>query len=256
MMTEYTPAEQQDILKKNGYSGVALLVNTESDLSALDEHINTPGVKQGDFRLTAVLTSLEITTDSIKPGTVFLEKLFGRLEKTKSIFWPIIGKGTTDEHVAEALSKIAEMASKYSVPVVLYPHDQTYMETASHALKLIKMTGKKDLMLSFHLCHELRAGNGASIGKAIQEVAPYIALASISGADNEMQADTVVGWNDAIKPLYSGTYNTQHFLDELIKSGYNGPIVLHTFDITEKPFDAFLLKSSQLYKEMLKKSLN
>jgi len=255
MMTEYTPAEQQDILKKCGYSGVALVVNTEGDLPALDEHINAPGIKQGDFRLTAVLTSLEITADSIKPGTDFLEKLFVRLEKTKAIFWPIISKGTTDESVSDALSLIAEVASKYSVPVLLYPHDQTYMETANHALELIKMTGRKDLMLSFHLCHELRAGNGPHIGKAIQDVADYIALASICGADIEMQPDSVPGWDDAIKPLYSGTYDTQNFLDELVKVGYKGPVVLHTFDIKEKPFDTFLRRSSQIYSEMLKKSL-
>ena len=255
MMTEYTPAEQQDILKKSGYSGVALVVNTEGDLPALDDHINAPGMKQGEFRLTAVLTSLEITADSIKPGIVFLEKLFSRLEKTKAIFWPIVGKGTTDERVSKAFLQIAELASKYSVPVVLYPHDQTYMETASHALKLIKMTGRKDLMLSFHLCHELRAGNGPNLGKAIQEVAPYIALASINGADNEMQADSIEGWDDAIRPLYTGSYDTQNYLDELVKSGYKGPIVLHTWGIKEKPFETYLARSSQIYSQMLKKSL-
>jgi len=255
MMTEFKPAEQHEILKKSGYSGVAIIVNNEGEFPALDEHINAPDVKQGDFRLTAVLTSLDITADSIISGTVFLETLSSRLEKTKAIFWPIVGKGTTDERVSEAFSQIAELAAKYNVPVVLYPHDQTYMETASHALKLIKMTGRKDLMLSFHLCHELRAGNGTTIGKAIQEVAHYIALASINGADNEMQADSVEGWDDAIKPLYSGSYNTQNFFDELVKSGYKGPVVLHTYDIKEKPFDAFLLRSSRIYSEMLVKSL-
>jgi sugar phosphate isomerase/epimerase len=255
MMTEYKPAEQQEILKKSGYSGVALVVNNEGDLPALDDHIKAPLTSKDDFKITAVLTALEITADSIKPGTVFLEKLFSRLEKTKTIFWPIISKGTTDKRVSEAFSEIAELAARYHVPVVLYPHDQTYMETAIHALKLIKMTGRKDLMLSFHLCHELRAGNGPTIGKAIREVAPYIALASISGANNEMQADSVAGWDDAIKPLYSGSYNTQNFLDELVKSGYKGPVVLHTFDIKEKPFDKFLLRSSRIYSEMLEKSL-
>ena len=117
------------------------------------------------------------------------------------------------------------------------------------------MTGRKDLMLSFHLCHELRAGNGPTMGKAIQEVAPYIALASINGADTKMQADSIEGWDDAIKPLYSGSYDTQNFLDELVKSGYKGPVVLHTFDIKEKPFDTFLLRSSRIYSEMLEKSL-
>jgi len=253
MMTEFTRAEQQDILKMSGYSGVALVVNNEGDLPALDEHINAPGMKQGDIRLTAVLTSLEITIASIKPGTVFLEKLFRRIEKNKAIFLPIAGKGTTDERVSDAFSLIAELASKYSVPVMLYPHDQTYMETASHALKLIKMTGRKDLMLSFHLCHELRACNGPTMGKAIQEVAPYIALASINGADNEMQADSIEGWDDAIRPLYTGSYNTQNYLDDLVKSGYKGPIVLHNWGIKEKPFETYLARSSHIYSEMLKK---
>ena len=121
MMTEFKPAEQQEILKKSGYSGVALVVNNEGDFTALDEHINAPLTSSGDFKITAVLTALEITTDSIKPGNVFLEKLFSRLEKTKTIFWPIILKGTTDERVAEALVQIAGLAAKYNVHVVLYP---------------------------------------------------------------------------------------------------------------------------------------
>ena len=256
MMTEYTPAEQQDILKRSGYSGIALVVNNDGDISALDEHINAPGMKHGDFHLTAVLTGLEITADSIKPNTFFLEKLFRRLEKTKAIFWPVVEKGTTDKRVAEAFTQLAELASKYSVPVVLYPHDKTYMETASHALKVIKLTGRKDLMLSFHLCHELRAGNGPTMRYAIQEVAPYITLASINGADIKMQADSMEGWDDAIKPLYSGTYNTQNYLDELVKSGYKGPIVLHTWGIKEKPFETYLSRSNHIYLQMLKKSLN
>lgn len=255
MMTEFKPAEQQEILKKCGYSGVCLVVNTETDLPVLDDHIKAPHIRQGDFQILAVLTSIEITADSIKPGNVFLEKLFSRLEKTKTIFWPIISKGTSDERVAEALSQIAGLASRFNVQVVLYPHDQTYMETASHALKLIKMTGRKDLMLSFHLCHELRVGNGPTMGKAIQEVAPYIALASINGADNEMQADSIPGWDDAIRPLYTGSYNTQNYLDELVKSGYKGPIVLHNWGIKEKPFETYLVRSSHIYSQMLKKSL-
>jgi hypothetical protein len=91
--------------------------------------------------------------------------------------------------------------------------------------------------------------------KAIQEVAPYIALASINGADIKMQADSIAGWDDAIQPLYSGTYNTQNYLDELVKSGYRGPIVLHTWGIKEKPFETYLSRSSQIYSQMLEKSL-
>ena len=255
MMTEYKPEEQQEILKRSDYSGVVLVVNSEDDLPALDDHINAPLVRQGSFQILAVLSSIEITVDSIKPGLAFLGKLFSRLKKTETIFWPIITKATTDKRVSEALSQIATLAANYGVQVVLYPHDKTYMETASHALKLIKMTGRKDITLSFHLCHELRAGNGPNIGIAIQDVAPYIALASINGADNEMQADSIEGWDDAIKPLYSGSYDTQKFLDELIKFGYEGPIVLHTWGIKEKPFETYLLRSSRLYSQMLNKSL-
>jgi hypothetical protein len=80
-------------------------------------------------------------------------------------------------------------------------------------------------------------------------VAPYIKLASICGVDSQMQDDSLKGWDDAIKPLYKGDYNTTLFLESLVRNGYNGPIALRTFGLKE-PIDKHFRKSIETWKKI------
>jgi hypothetical protein len=88
------------------------------------------------------------------------------------------------------------------------------------------------------------------MNEAIAEVAPYISLASISGANTIMDENTIPGyWDDAIKPLYKGDYDTSLFLKYLVQNGYKGPIALHTFGLKELISEHFS-KSLNVWRKM------
>ena len=80
-------------------------------------------------------------------------------------------------------------------------------------------------------------------------------MASISGADSIMIDNPPKAyWDDAIKPLYKGDFNTSHFLECLVNNGYKGPVALHTYGLKE-PVDEHFSKSLARWQEM-KQELN
>lgn len=235
-----------------GYSGLTFPVNTPKDLEKLKEYQKmVQSQTNSRLKIPAVFFSFNPET---KKATENWKKLADQLAGTKTDIWVIVGKGKTEtferEEVLQFFKDIADYCVPLKLKVVIYPHYNTYIESAKETIPYIKEAKRKNLFSSFHLCHELRAGNGARMNEAIAEVAPYIRLASISGADTEMKYDGAPGyWDDAIKPLYKGDYDTSLFLKYLVQNGYKGPIALHTFGLKE-PINEHFSKSLETWRKM------
>ena len=77
-------------------------------------------------------------------------------------------------------------------------------------------------------------------------------LVTIAGADADAYAGPPTGnpvpWSDAIRPLDQGTYDLIPFLNSLDIAGYNGPVILHTFGITNSP--GHLSRSLEAYAKL------
>lgn len=247
------PAEERvDVLQGLGFEGITYQVNVEKGLQWTDEYLAVPAIAEEDFQIYAVYWV--INND---PGegfdSKFLHALCEKLAGKGTAIWVILrGKPREDTQMVKVLGAMADVAAKYGLEVVIYPHDGDLhaLETALHALQIIRMANRPNLKLSFHLCHEMRAGNGPRIAEAIREVAPYIALATISGSDQIVQ-DNSRDWSDAIKPLDQGEYDTQSFLKALVEAGYRGPVGLHTFGIKESP-EIHLARSMGVWNQMAK----
>ena len=78
-------------------------------------------------------------------------------------------------------------------------------------------------------------------------------LVTIAGADADAYAGPYPGspvpWDDAIQPLDQGTHDLLPFLGALDAAGYDGPVVLHTFGITNSP--GHLRRSLEAYDKLL-----
>jgi sugar phosphate isomerase/epimerase len=162
--------------------------------------------------------------------------------------WVIFGKkmdGINDEYIEAKLREIVNYAKTKKVKVILYPHSYCYIASAEGALPFVKKINDKNLQLAVHLCHEIRAGNGARMNDVFENVKPYIGAVTLAGTDSVadfskpklMDAST-------IKPIGQGNFNMKNFIEPLLKSNYKGKVGFINFKIEEDP--ETYLKSSML----------
>ena len=240
-----TIGQRVHFLDSLGFAGVTCRVNSANDVLKLVEYQKEICSKTNNrLKIPAVFGGYNV--QNRKSAIDLFKSVANQLKGTKTAIWVIVNQpknGILDKNeVVSFFKEIAAYADKLKLSVVIYPHDKTYIESAKEALWYVKETKCNNLFLSFHLCHELRAGNANRMNEAIAEVAPYIKMASICGADSIMEDNTAPGyWYDAIKPLSKGNYDTSFFLECLIKNGYRGPIALHTFGLKEPVNEHFSL---------------
>jgi sugar phosphate isomerase/epimerase len=236
--------ERVRFLDSLGYSGVTFPVNNINDIARLDAYQKAIAQAKSRFFIPAVFYA---HNPANKNASQIWKTIANKLAGTSTALWVIVNKPANQtidkEDVLLQLKNMSQYAESLHLNVIIYPHDDTFIESASDALWYIKKAKCKNLFLTFHLCHELRAGNGGKMNAAIAKVAPYIKLTSICGADSVMLPNQKPGfWEDAIKPLYKGNYNVSKYLEYLIQHGYHGPIALHTFGLKE-PVEEHFSKS-------------
>jgi sugar phosphate isomerase/epimerase len=236
--------ERVHFLDSLGYMGVTFPVNTLADIAKIDAYQKAIVETKSRFSIPAVFYA---HNPKAKNASETWMAIANKLVGTKTDIWVIVSKPKNQiveqKEVLAFFNQISDYADSLHLNVVIYPHDETFIESASEALWYVKQSKRKNLFLAFHLCHELRAGNGNRMNAAIAEVAPYIKLASICGADSVMLPNQLPGfWDDAIKPLYKGNYDSSLMLECLVRNGYDGPIALHTFGLKE-PVDEHFNRS-------------
>lgn len=246
-----TIKERVVFLDSLGYGGLTFPVNKVSDLIKIDEYRQYIA-SETDNRLKIPAVFYHHNMANLNAPKVW-KPLVDRLAGSETDILVIISKVRKipfdQGQVVHFFQEISDYAKDKHLNIVIYPHDKTYIESAEETLPYIQAAARDNLFLSFHLCHELRAGNGARIDAAIAKVAPFIKMASISGSNVQMQADSLKGWADAIRPLYKGDYDLIPYLESLVRHGYRGPVALHTFGLKE-PIGEHFVKSKAVWDKM------
>ncbi len=241
-----------------GYTGYALAsFGSEVVLKAFADN---PEVTSGRFRIYSALWWLKVT--SVFDWTD-IDRRLAQAARMGMAIWVVV-EGTKEDPVADReqayaiLRTAAQHCAAQGVRLVLYPHQGTTYATAEAALAfLLRIRADPDLTaaekagvsLSIHLCHELKARNGARIAEVVAAVAPYCTLASISGAE----ADTVnrPGWDSGILPLDQGSYDVRPFLRALADSGYTSPLCLITYNLPDPRIDDHLKRSLIRWRQLV-----
>ncbi len=144
----------------------------------------------------------------------------------------------SESAVRELLARMARVSQAFGVRTIIYPHWDTDIETAAEASALIHEIGHPNLLNSLHTAHEIRGGNQYAMKNVVSAHAAETALVAIAGADENAYAgpsNPFLSWGDVIKPLDEGGYSLDPFLQALHASGYEGPVILQTFGITNNP---------------------
>ncbi|MCA0957661.1 TIM barrel protein [Muricauda ruestringensis] len=241
--------ERSKLFSELGYTGVTFAVKTDAQRQKLQEYLGSPEFTSGTLSIPVVYFPFDFNNDPLNE-TKLWKKTLNVLPNNTSLWVIIDDLGATEEKVVSLLREMTSEAKKLGKEIVLYPHDNTFIESAEESLKYIETLNAENLFTTLHLCHELRAGNGNRLLEVAIKVAPYLKFASISGSDVTMRGNARADWSDAIQPLDKGDFEVEKFVSVLQKIKFKGKTVLHTFGIEEEPRD-HLSRSIPKWKDMV-----
>lgn len=242
--------EQINLVKKSGYSGMAVGASDFEELKGLDEYMKC-AKQTKNFEINTVM--FLYIFDNKEKDAVW-GKVIDRLSGTKTAMWIFIGakrQNIAPERIEALLRKVVDYAKMKKVQVTLYPHSNTEVETAEEALVLVKKINSPNFKLAVHSCHEIRAGNGNRIENVIENVKGYIGHVTIAGSDTITDfTDGMTIENSTIKPLYEGKYDLTRILKKLKTINYRGEIGFINHQIKECP-EVYFPKSKEKYDSWL-----
>ena len=131
-----------------------------------------------------------------------------------------------DRRAVEILGEIAEMAAEANVRVALYPHTGFWVERVEDAVRVVKQVNRKNVGVTFNLCHWLMVDDEKNAESLIKSAMPHLFVVTINGADSGGK-----NWKTLIQTLDRGTFNMRGFLKTLRDSGYTGPIGFQGYGI-------------------------
>jgi sugar phosphate isomerase/epimerase len=211
--------DQSRMLADLGYSGIGYTgcQNIPEMLQALD----TQHLKMFSIYVAAQVGDKGPTYDVDLPMAI--KALQGR----DTLIWLTVqGQiNDQDQQAVKVVQQVADLAQASGLRVALYPHVGFYVASTDDALRIVKKADRKNLGVSFNLCHSLQLGHEQRIPEILREARPYLYVVSINGADHEG------GWDRLIQTLDRGEYNLFPLLTLLKDLDYDGPIGLQCYNI-------------------------
>jgi len=218
-----------DTVKQLGYDGIRWKTGPPEQLAAAAQQLRQRGLKLFAIYADATLTKSNLTWSS------HLEADIVALKGTDVIIWlPItsqdfpVSSPAGDLIAVPALQRLADFAATNGLRVAIYPHRAFWVERVQDAVRLARQVNRKNLGVTFNLCHCLMAGDEAKIPELLTEAAPYLLLATINGADQDAAG---TNWGRLIRPLDEGSYEVGLVLRKLKELRYTGPIGLQAFGV-------------------------
>jgi sugar phosphate isomerase/epimerase len=218
----WTPDQQATLLAELGYDGIGYtgLENLETRLTAMDAH---------GLKVFSIYEQFSLENPEPIPAERLVK--FKQLKGTGAILWLTVNGYRSEVVAINWFRKVAGNAAQYGMKVAIYPHDDTYVDTGEHALKLAKIVDRPNFGMSINVCHELKAGKGGSLIPLIHAAGEKLLVVSVNGADDLTDPRNEKNWDRLIQPLGRGNFNLVPFFNSLRESGYEGPIGLQCFRI-------------------------
>jgi len=240
---ELAPLKQLEVLQKTCYKGIILNSQTKADTANLDLFLlELKGNKE--FKIHAVMIRYDFT-DPINKREGW-KNIVDKIANRKVELWVIFGKKTVgfgDDFIESKLREINTYAKSKNVKVILYPHSKCVLASAEEALPFVQKINHPNLQLAVHLCHEIRAGNGARLDKVFSAAKGRIGAVSVCGTDSVADfSKPLLMDKSTIKPIGQGNFDLQKFVKPLRKSGYKGLVGFINFKIDDNP-ENYLMNS-------------
>ena len=217
--------EQVQMVKELGYAGIGCTAG--KGLAEMAEELENNGL-----RLFAVYLGVNIGPGQQKYGPE-LKETIEVLKGRNAILWLFVqskklkpSSPEGDARAVEVIREIADMAAEAGVRVALYPHHRFWVERVEDAVRVTKKVNRKNVGVTFNLCHWLMVNDEKNMKPLIKSAMPYLFVVSINGADSGGK-----DWKRLIQTLDRGSFDISGFLKTLEDCGYTGPIGLQGYGI-------------------------
>lgn len=238
-----TAKEQVEMVRELGYAGIGCTAG--KGLGEMLEEID-----KNALRLFAVYLGANIDADQTKYGPE-LKEAIELLKGSNSILWLFVQskklKSSTTEGDARAvkvIQEISDMAAEAGLRIALYPHAGFWVEKVEDAVRVAKKVDRKNVGVTFNLCHWLRTEDEKKMRSLINSAMPHLFVVSINGADSGGK-----DWKQLIQTLDRGTFNIGRFLRTLKRAGFTGPIGFQGYGIGGDAYDN-LKRSMEAWREL------
>jgi len=222
-----SPEVRAQILKELGYDGISY-----SGTKGVGEMLNALDAAGLKFFNTYVGLNLDDEQKYAAALTETITLLKGR----DAMLWLFVtgrkherGSEEGDRIAVEVIRELADLAHESGVKIALYPHTGFYVESLDGALRIAEKVNRRNVGVTFNLCHWLKVKGDKDPAGTIKRAMPYLFQVSINGADS---GDTkAMNWSRLIQPLGSGTYDVGGVLKTLKELGYAGPTGLQGYGV-------------------------
>jgi len=226
-----TAKEQVEMVRELGYAGIGCTAGKE--LAEIAKELDKNGL-----RLFTVYLGINIDPDQQKYGPE-LKETIEVLRGRNSMLWLFVlskkhkpSDPAGDPQAVKILQEVADMAAEANVRVALYPHTGFWVERVEDAVRLTEKANRKNVGVTFNLCHWLMVDDEKNAESLIKLAMPHLFVVTINGAD--------IGgkdWKTLIQTLDRGTFDMQQFLKKLHNYGYSGPIGFQGYGIGGDAYD-------------------
>ncbi len=220
------PDAQAALVKELGYDGIGC------DIRQLPDMIHA--ADKAGIRLFSVYVGANV--DPAKPAyDPNLKDAVQWLKGRETILWLFVtgakpGALEHDGRAAAVVREVADLAAAAGLRVALYPHFGFYVQSVEDALRVREKADRKNVGVTFNLCHFLRADREENLEAVLRKAAPHLYLVSINGADRGGK-----DWTTLIQTLDRGTFDNVRLLKLLHSLGYTGPIGFQGYGIKGEP---------------------
>jgi len=241
-----TEKQQVEMIKELGYDGIGCTAGP--GLGEMLKELDKNGL-----RLFAVYLGANIDADQPRYGPE-LKEAIEVLKGRNAIIWLFVlskkhkpSSPEGDARAVEVIREIADMAAEAKLRISLYPHHRFWVERVEDAVRVARKVDRKNVGVTFNLCHWLMVDDEKNMESRINSAMPYLSLVSINGADSGGK-----NWKQLIQTLDRGTFDIYSFLKALDDAGYNGPIGLQGYGIGGDAYDN-LKRSMNAWRQLTKR---
>ncbi len=241
-----TPQEVARLLKHLGYDGYG-----HGGTAGIDEYLAALDAEG----LGLFSTYMGLKLDAEPKIDPLVSEVFGKFSGRNSMLWLFVqsakharGSEAADTIAVEAIRRLADDAHEKGVKIALYPHNGFYVESLEDALRIAEKVNRRNVGVTFNLCHWLKVEGDRDLERTLRRAMPYLLQVSINGADS---GDTKsMNWDRLIQPLDSGSYDVGRLLRTLRELGYTGPVGLQGYGIKGDPKQN-LARSIQAWRKLV-----
>jgi sugar phosphate isomerase/epimerase len=218
---------QLDLVKEIGFDGLRWRTDAPERVKQVLD-----GARQRGLKLFVIYANLELKDGKLvyQPE---LKEIIALCKGTDTMIWPNMTSkqfkpsDPAGDIAVAGLRELADLCQANGLRIAIYPHVNMWCHRVEDALRVVKKVNRKNIGLTFNLCHALMDKAEDRIPSLIKEAAPHLFCATINGADT--------GGGNPIQALDKGSYDVGIVLNELKAIGYKGLVGLQCYKIPGDP---------------------